>query len=64
MHVAAALGVPVVAVFRTGNPKAYGPRGLNNAVVGKGAPWGSTTNVAVEDVLDAAESTFVTRSKA
>jgi ADP-heptose:LPS heptosyltransferase len=64
MHIAAALGVPVVAVFRTGNPKAYGPRGLNHAVVGNGAPWGSTTNVAVEDVLEAVESTLVARSKA
>lgn len=63
MHIAAALGVPVVAVFRTGNPKAYGPRGLNHAVVGKGAPWGSTTDVAVEDVLEAVESTLVARSK-
>lgn len=64
MHIAAALGVPVVAVFRTGNPKAYGPRGLNNVVVGEGAPWGSTTSVAVDDVLEAAESMLVARSKA
>jgi len=64
MHVAAALGVPVVAVFKTGDPKAYGPRGLNHAVVGSGAAWGSTTDVDVEDVLDAAESTLLAVSKA
>ncbi len=64
MHMAAALGVPVVAVFRTGNPKAYGPRGLNHAVIGNGAPWGSTTHVAVDEVLDAAESALLARSKA
>ena len=64
MHIAAALGVPVVAIFRTGNPKAYGPRGLNHVVVGNGAPWGSTTNVSVDDVLEAVESTLVARSKA
>jgi heptosyltransferase-2 len=64
MHVAAALGVPVVAVFKTGDPKAYGPRGLNHTVVGSGAPWGATTDVDVEDVLDAAESTLLAVSKA
>jgi heptosyltransferase-2 len=64
MHVAAALGVPVVAVFRTGDPKAYGPRGLNHAVVGSGASWGRTTDVAVADVLDAAESTLLAVSNA
>jgi heptosyltransferase-2 len=63
MHVAAALGVRVVAVFRTGNPKAYGPRGLNHVVVGNGAAWGSTTDVAVEDVLEAAESALASRSE-
>jgi len=62
MHMAAALGVPVVAVFKTGNPKAYGPRGLNNAVVGNGASWGSTADVDVEDVLEAAESALNSRS--
>lgn len=58
MHVAAALGVPVVAVFRTGNPRAYGPRGLNHVVVGRGAAWGSTTEVPLDDVLSAAESSL------
>jgi heptosyltransferase-2 len=61
MHMAAALGVPVVAVFRTGNPKAYGPRGLNTVVVGNGASWGATTDVEVEDVLGAAESALLSR---
>lgn len=56
MHIAAALGVPVVAVFMTGNPSAYGPRGINHTVVGQGAAWGSTSDVAVEDVLTAADS--------
>jgi heptosyltransferase II len=56
MHVAAALGVPVVAVFRTGNPNAYGPRGLNQTVVGAGAPWGETAAIEIDDVLAATES--------
>lgn len=54
MHIATALGVPVVAVFRTGNPQAYGPRGIGNTVVGRGAPWGQTTDIAIEDVEAAA----------
>jgi heptosyltransferase-2 len=56
MHIAAALGVPVVAVFQTGNPSAYGPRGLNHSIVGRGAPWNQATDVPVEDVLAAAEA--------
>ena len=55
MHVAAALGVPVVAVFRTGNPSAYGPRGMNHSVVGNGARWGTTTDIPVDDVHAAAD---------
>jgi len=58
MHAAAALGVPVVAIFRTGNPRAYGPRGLNHAIVGEGAEWGKTTDVPFDDVLSACESTL------
>ena len=61
MHIAAALGLPVVAVFRTGNPRAYGPRGLNHTVVGEGAQSGIASDVAVEDVLSAVESTLSTR---
>jgi heptosyltransferase-2 len=56
MHIAAAVGTPVVAVFRTGDPNAYGPRGIGHTVVGKGAPWGRTTDVAVDDVLDATDA--------
>jgi heptosyltransferase-2 len=56
MHAAAALGVPVVAIFKTGNPQAYGPRGLNHAVVGKGAEWGRTSDVALDDVIAACDA--------
>ena len=56
MHIAAALGVPVVAVFRTGSPEAYGPRGFGHTVVGRGAAWGETTDVPIEDVAEAADS--------
>jgi heptosyltransferase-2 len=56
MHAAAALGVPVVAIFRTGNPHAYGPRGLNHTVVGAGAEWGRTSDVSLDDVMSACES--------
>lgn len=58
MHIAAAVGTPVVAVFRTGNPDAYGPRGTGHTVVGKGAPWGQTSDVDVQDVLDAADASL------
>lgn len=58
MHVAAAVGVPVVAVFRTGNPRAYGPRGLHHVVIGDGAPRGCTTEVPLDDVLSAADSSL------
>jgi len=53
MHIAAALDVPVVAVFATGNPDWYGPRGLAHQVVGKGASWGETAAVDVDDVIEA-----------
>ncbi|MBA3341155.1 MAG: glycosyltransferase family 9 protein [Gemmatimonadaceae bacterium] len=56
MHIATALGVPVVAVFRTGNPGWYGPRGIGHIVVGKGAEWGNVTEVTIEDVMDAADT--------
>ena len=56
MHAAAALGTPVVAIFRTGSPRAYGPRGVNHTVVGEGAPWGHTSDVPLDDVLTACES--------
>ena len=55
MHIADALGVPVVAVFTTGNPRWYGPSGKHQRVVGKGAPRGERADVPVDDVLAAAE---------
>ena len=58
MHAAAALGVPVVAIFRTGNPRAYGPRGLNHTVVGEGAEWGRTSDVSLDDVMSACEASL------
>ena len=61
MHIATALGVPVVAVFRTGDPKAYGPRGLFHTVVGEGLVSGRVSDVAVEDVLAAAEASLSAR---
>ena len=61
MHIAAALGVPVVAIFSTGNPKAYGPRGVNHTVVGNGAVAGVLSDVTVDEVLAAAEGTLRTR---
>jgi ADP-heptose:LPS heptosyltransferase len=56
MHAAAALAVPVVAIFRTGNPRAYGPRGLNHTVVGEGAERGKTSDVPFDEVISACES--------
>jgi len=56
MHIAAALGVPVVAVFQTGSPVTYGPRGLNDSVVGEGAGWGQTSPVDASEVLAVADA--------
>jgi heptosyltransferase II len=56
MHIAAALGVPVVAVFQTGSPATYGPRGLKNTVVGEGAGWGRTLPVDAGEVLALADA--------
>lgn len=55
MHIADALGVPVVAVFTTGNPRWYGPSGKRQRVVGKGAPRGQKVDVPVSEVLEAAK---------
>jgi ADP-heptose:LPS heptosyltransferase len=55
MHIADALGVPVAAVFTSGNPRWYGPSGKNQKVVGKGAPKGQMLDVPVVDVLTAAQ---------
>lgn len=54
MHIADALGVPVVAVFTTGNPRWYGPSGKNQKVAGKGAPRGTKAEVSVAEVVNAA----------
>ncbi|HVD59465.1 MAG TPA: glycosyltransferase family 9 protein [Gemmatimonadaceae bacterium] len=56
MHIADALGVPVVAVFTTGNPRWYGPSGKLQRVVGKGAPRGKRVDVPVGEVLAAAQA--------
>jgi len=56
MHIADALGVPVVAVFTSGNPLWYGPSGTNQKVVGAGAPRGKTSDVPVSEVLAAAQA--------
>jgi ADP-heptose:LPS heptosyltransferase len=55
MHIADALGVPLVAVFTSGNPKWYGPSGKHQKVVGKGAKPGERVDVRLGDVLTAAE---------
>ncbi|HVF40785.1 MAG TPA: glycosyltransferase family 9 protein [Gemmatimonadaceae bacterium] len=56
MHIAAALGVPVVAMFTTGNPDWYGPQGAGHSVVGTGAPWGEVNDtITVSEVVEAAE---------
>ena len=56
MHIADALGVPVVAVFTAGNPLWYGPSGKSQRVVGKGAPRGRTSDVPTAEVLAAAQA--------
>jgi ADP-heptose:LPS heptosyltransferase len=56
MHIADALGVPVVAVFTTGNPRWYGPSGKLQRVVGKGAPRGQKVDVPVSEVQEAAKA--------
>ena len=56
MHIADALGVPVVAVFTSGNPLWYGPSGKHQKVVGAGAPRGQTADVPTAEVLEAAQA--------
>jgi len=56
MHIADALGVPVVAVFTSGNPSWYGHSGQNQRVVGKGAPRGQASDVPTAEVLEAAQA--------
>lgn len=55
MHIADALGVPVVAVFTSGNPRCYGPSGKHQKVVGRGAKPGEMTDVRFGDVFTAAQ---------
>jgi hypothetical protein len=50
------VGTPVVAIYRTGDPQGYGPRGLGHTVVGKGGAWQVFTEVSVDDVLDATDA--------
>jgi heptosyltransferase-2 len=64
MHIAAALGIPVAAVFRTGSPSAYGPRGLDHIVIGSGATWGASTDVSLDEVLAAAETLAAAAARA
>ncbi|HYN80960.1 MAG TPA: glycosyltransferase family 9 protein [Gemmatimonadaceae bacterium] len=55
MHIADALGVPVVAVFTSGTPRSYGPSGKHQKVVGKGAKPGEMSDVHFGDVYTAAQ---------
>ncbi len=64
MHIADALGVPVVAVFTSGNPRWYGPSGRHQKVVGKGARPGEMVDVRFGDVLTAAEEQIARAIKA
>ncbi len=52
-HLAAALGVPTVAVFGPTDPAVWGPRGERVALLG-GPGWGGFDAVEVDDVLAAA----------
>jgi ADP-heptose:LPS heptosyltransferase len=55
MHIADALGVPLVAVFTSGNPRWYGPSGKHQKVVGKGARPGEMADIRFGDVYTAAQ---------
>jgi heptosyltransferase II len=55
MHIADALGVPLVAVFTSGNPRWYGPSGRDQKVVGKGAKPGEMIDVRFGEVYTAAQ---------
>lgn len=48
MHLAVALGRPVVAIFRAGNPRVYGPRAKNSRIV---TPVDGS--ITVDDVVNA-----------
>jgi heptosyltransferase-2 len=56
MHVADALGVPVVGIFTTGNPVWHRPFGEGQVVVGQGTGHACLSYPTRADVLKAAES--------
>jgi len=64
MHVADALGVPVVAVFLTGNPAWHRPFRRGQIVVGEGTGHDFLIAPQEHDVLIAAESVLARRRKA
>lgn len=55
MHIADALGVPVVGVFTTGNPVWHGPFGDGQIAVGAGTGRAYASYPSRAEVLDAAE---------
>lgn len=55
MHVADALGVPVVGIFTTGNPHWHRPFGENQLFVGRGTGHDFMTYPTRDEVLHAAE---------
>ena len=56
MHIADALGVPVVGIFTTGNPVWHRPFGENQRVVGRGTGHDVFSYPTREEVLSAAEA--------
>ena len=56
MHIADALGVPVVAVFTTGNPTWHRPYGEDHIVVGRGTGRDCISYPTRSQVLAAAEA--------
>ncbi len=55
MHIADALGVPVVAVFLTGNPVWHRPFGANQEFVGAGTGHDVVVRPTEREILEAAE---------
>lgn len=55
-HLAAAAGVPVVALFGPTNPAVWSPRGEKVRVVAAPEPGGSMERIPLQDVLKAVES--------
>jgi ADP-heptose:LPS heptosyltransferase len=56
MHIADALGVPVVGIFTTGNPVWHRPFGDNQRFVGRGTGHEVFSYATREEVLAAAEA--------